>query len=147
MTTRKEDQPLLVEFDLQEMRRAIQQNRKRAEDLQEQAERCLSLANLYDEVLRVHGIKNGDAKEPPAAVRSNRFHDMTVAEAAFLVLRDVGGKLSGREIMEKLAQGGRLVGGKQPMGTLATLMKRDDRIERVPGETNMWRLSNVSHKE
>ncbi|MBA2632199.1 MAG: hypothetical protein H0U86_04255 [Chloroflexi bacterium] len=147
MTTRKQDQPLLVEFDLHELRHAIQQNRKRAEELQKQVERCLTLAHLYDELLRVHGVSNGDIDELPVIARSNRFEGMTVAEAALIVLRDASGKLSGREIMEKLAQGGREVGGKQPMGTLATLMKRDDRIERVPGETNMWRLSNVGRKE
>lgn len=147
MVTREQDQPLLVEFDLHELRHAIQQNRKRAEELQKQMERCLALVHLYDELLRVHGVSNGDVEELPVVTRSNRFEGMTVAGAAFLVLRDAGGKLSGREIMEKLAQGGREVGGKQPMGTLATLMKRHDRIERVPGEANMWRLSNVGRKE
>lgn len=64
---------------------------------------------------------------------------LTMAEAAFRVL-GARGEMHGADLLKALAEGGLTVGGKQPMSTLYSTLRRDDRIEKVPKKRNFWRM-------
>jgi hypothetical protein len=135
----KPNEQLLIEFDPDELRSAIRKLSERAAQLRQEAEALQRRAGLYDALLQEHAAANG-RQRPVSMPPASRFSEMTIADAAYEVLQARGKQLGGREILEAVEAGGKPVGGKHPMGTLSTSMKRHPRIERVRGKTNVWRV-------
>ena len=111
------------------------------------------LADLYQSLLRVHADPSKKPKEVShttdsrLAVSPRRFRGKKVSEAAVIVLREGGESLHAKKILEAIQLGGLKMGGKAPMGTLITAMRRDDRIEKDQSAPNTWGLRNVTNVE
>ena len=65
---------------------------------------------------------------------------MTIADAAMSALREAGGELHGRQILQRVQLRGFLNEAKNPMPALDTAMRRDSRIQKVEKRPNTWRL-------
>lgn len=145
----------LVQFDPDQLRKAIRTCEQEADVLSRQREEVLAVASLYRQLLRTHGFEGVEAitstiPAPTGNAHSispdRRFRKMRIADAAVIVLSENGGRLHGKKIIKALEAGGLNPGGKYPMSTLSTAMRRDTRIEKEPRERNTWRLSRVSQQ-
>ena len=149
----KTDLLRLVQFDPDQLRKAIQAYEEEADALSRQVNEIRGMASLYGEILRTHGFKENkletiqeekEERSVPTSSIDRRFRRMKIAEAIVTVLKETGGKLHAQKILKTLGAGGLKVGGKYPMGTLVTAMRRDRRIEKDPRERNTWRLRHVT---
>ena len=148
----RDDLKSLVKFDPAQLRHAIQTCEKEASALGAQRQEVMALADLYKQILRTHGHEETEAtgvdalfKVPPVVAGSDRrFRGMKLANATVQLLTERGGTLHAQKIIEGLTAGGLRLGGKYPMSTILSAMRRDARIEKDPTEKNTWRLKNVS---
>lgn len=149
----KTDLLRLVQFDPDQLRKAVEACEEEADALSRQVDEIRGMASLYREILRRHDFKENELettagekeeRSVPTSSADRRFRRMKISEAIVTVLKETGGKLHGQKILKTLAAGGLKVGGKYPMSTLVTAMRRDGRIDKDPRERNMWRLHHVT---
>jgi hypothetical protein len=77
----------------------------------------------------------------PAGVRSHRKRP-TQCDAAMTVLSQAEEPLTIKEILDRITQMGARVGGRRPLGTLASSLSQDSRFEAVrDGASRTWRLA------
>lgn len=144
----RDDLKSLVKFEPAQLRHAVQTCEKEASALEAQRQEVIALAALYRQILRTHGHEETEApaggtppKVPPVVAGSDRrFRGMKLANATVQLLTERGGTLHAQKIIDGLIAGGLRVGGKYPMSTIISAMRRDSRIEKDPTEKNTWRL-------
>ena len=77
----------------------------------------------------------------PAGPRTHRKRP-TQCDAAMTVLSEAEVPLTIKEIMDRITQKGARVGGRRPLGTLASSLSQDSRFEAVrDGASRTWRLA------
>jgi len=77
----------------------------------------------------------------PAGARTHRKRP-TQCDAAMTVLSEAQTPLTIKEIMDRITQKGARVGGRRPLGTLASSLSQDSRFEAVrDGASRTWRLA------
>ncbi|HWU38263.1 MAG TPA: hypothetical protein VN203_11515 [Candidatus Acidoferrum sp.] len=137
----------LVKFDRNELRSAILKCEQATETLLKQRTEIVELASLYRQLLKVHGHETdpgpppaSPTKEEPGKAQARHFGGMKIADAAVLAIREAGGQMHGKRIVQALMAGGLQFGGKNAMDVLRSAMARDERIEKDSAEENTWRL-------
>jgi len=80
----------------------------------------------------------------PAAPATSRLRRKrpTQCDAAVTVLSEAEAPLTIKEILDRITQKGARVGGRRPLGTLASSLSQDSRFEAVrDGASRTWRLA------
>jgi hypothetical protein len=143
----------LVKFDPNELRSAIAKCDQEADALLKKRNEIVELGALYRQILKTHGYEQSEAvftspqpasKDAAGKPHDRRFHKMKIADAAVTAMTEAGGKMHGLKLVQALIAGGLKFGGKHAMDVLRGAMVRDERIERVPGEKNTWRVKTAS---
>lgn len=65
----------------------------------------------------------------------SKYVGMSVSEAAYQILRDVGSAMHAKEICHRLIEGGIRIKAKTPVTSIATSLKRDRRFRKVAPNT------------
>lgn len=65
----------------------------------------------------------------------SKYVGMSVPEAAFLILREARRSMHGKELLQRLIEGGMRIKGKTPLTSVATSLKRDKRFRKVGPNT------------
>ena len=64
-----------------------------------------------------------------------------------IVLQEAGRSLHAKKILGAILADGLKMGGKKPIGSLITAMRRDKRIEKDSSAKNTWRLGKPTNVE
>ncbi len=65
----------------------------------------------------------------------SKYSGMSVAEAAYLILREARRSMHAKELLQRLMEGGIQIKGKTPLTSVATSLKRDKRFKKVGPNT------------
>jgi len=72
--------------------------------------------------------------------RHNRYEDLTIAGAAYEVLKEVNVPLHAKRILAAIVMGGKVISSKTPLISVTSTLIRDDRFENIGGNT--WRIKD-----
>lgn len=149
----KLDTDLDLKLSAEEVVRALVACQVRIEELAHEVQGLHLRSTTYRQMLQIMGHADAEIQKMMAKARENtvsrgpkkpsatRFKGRSIADAAATVLSESpSGKMHAREILGALEIGGLKIGGKAPKATLFSTLVRSDRIERVSGEPNTWRL-------
>lgn len=138
----------IIKFEPEKVKKAISELDRRIGEIDRERSIVVEKVNLLRRLLKMNESSNDNqpAKVNPDATHQKkplRFQEMTIKDAAVLVLEEQGGKAHGKVILDALIAGGVRFSGSTPMSSLtATLIRSADNFERAPGERNTWRLKN-----
>lgn len=142
----------VVKFDPEQVKRVILHWEKKARDLDKERERALQLSQTYRQLLRLHGHEEPEfgpvstIASPviqvgvTSAMIAEPDQAPTIADAAVETLRQNGGRMHGKKILEAVQSKGLMKTAKFPMTQLTNSLRRDGRIQKDGRARNTWRL-------
>jgi len=84
---------------------------------------------------RLARLEMAEERELEMGPENNRFADMTIADAAYEVLKEAGRGIHVKEIWEALSRGGLRSSAQRPTLSVTTALLRDNRFRRVGKNT------------
>jgi len=67
--------------------------------------------------------------------RHSRYEDLSIADAAYEVLKEAGVPLHAKRILAAILMGGKVISSKTPHISVSSALLRDDRFENIGGNT------------